>query len=203
MKKILLNDMYEIFLLKSSIEIKMKQKSTKERLVIIAFSLFICAICAFPLVLGIIKNMPFYSIIFSLVIVLIILGLTFGIVFENRRIRVFQFIIDEKGVRHVDVNKTYFLNWDEIACWGFVRNNSVGGIRRRENHVQTCIFFSKISCDNNSLKKQFDRVSNRRYEHASSKNIIALALGQKDDRDIYNLFVEFVSPFCNNILEID
>lgn len=203
MNNLIQTEFYNINFFESSVEIKVKRESR------IALSLYVVLIIFFMLpfvailFFGIRDKMYFYIGMSVVVIVsinaMMIRGLLIQIKKENRYI----FLINQDGVLHKDINNTYQLTWEQIVCYGIIKNNSIGGVRRTSNNTQSCIVFSKELCNDKEWYKKLDRIVYKRYSHASTENTIVLDLRQEDDGKIYNQIKKYIERFCKNVTEIN
>ena len=98
----------------------------------------------------------------------------------KKREKTFILKIDCNGVLHIDANANCFLPWEEISSFGIITETAMSSIAGSRAHPQTCLYFSKILCNEAYLRKLFWRASGKRYRHCSSENIITFCFEEKN-----------------------
>ena len=144
-----------------------------------------------------------YICIFSFAIAGIVALLIRGIYLSLKKEKKYLLVINEEGIFHTDIDKTYELRWNDIVSYGLIKGNSLGGVRRSPNYTQSCIVFSKELYSDEKWAKILDRIVYKRHAHASTENSIILDLGQEDDGTIYNEIKKYIERFCENAKEIE
>lgn len=203
MNNLIQTEFYSINLLDSSVEIKMNKRSKKEWIISVAVLLLILLPFIFLLVLGIMGKLYFFIVMSTAFMLLLMIASLDGIRLELKREEKYNFLINQNGVTHIDVDNTYYMHWKEICCYGISTNNSRSGTRRTPYNTQACIFFSKETISDRQLKKSFDRIENKRYEHASTEHMIVWNMKQEDNQEIYLKLKEYIERFCENAIEIE
>lgn len=203
MNNLIQTKFYNINFFESSVEIKVKRESR------IALSLYVVLIIFFMLpfvailFFGIRDKMYFYVCMSVAVIVSMNVMMIRELLIQIKKEKSYLFLINQDGVLHKDINNTYQLTWEQIVCYGIIKNNSIGGVRRTSNNTQSCIVFSKELYDDKEWYKKLDRIVYKRYSHASTDSIIVLDLRQEDDGEIYNKIKKYIERFCENAIEIE
>ena len=192
---------YGIKFLESSVEIKLKEKSKKDLVSnVVVFSVCLITLL-FLFTIGLLGKQWFLLVLSSLAICLLLYASASGVILEQKRIKEYAFYLNKEGVTHKDVDKTYHLNWDEIVCFGLIKNNEISG-KRYGLYTQSCIVFSKELYSEKQWYKKLDRIESNRYFHASNESTIVLALKQEDDGTIYNQIKVYIEKFSKSTTEI-
>ena len=116
------------------------------------------------------SNMLFYAIAFSLFFLCLTyfvfwLDLFRWIIREKR----FAFKLNKDGIFCSEINKSFFIGWDELESFGFVERNRY---RARGDCFQTCIYFSKNIINEARLRKKCRDLCDLPYMHNSSNGMI-------------------------------
>ena len=82
-----------------------------------------------------------------------------------------MFKLNEDGIFCSEINKSYFIGWDELASFGFVERNSIN-TANRGLLFQTCIYFSKNTIEEARIRKRCRCLQDSPYMHNSSNEMI-------------------------------
>ena len=203
MRELIQTEFYSINLLDSSVEIKVKRESR----VALSLSVILSQVFTLPFVailfFGIRDKRYFYVCLSVAAILSINAMLIRGLLIQIKKEKIYLFLINQDGVFHTDVNKMYQLTWEQIVCYGIIKNNSISGVRRTPYNTQSCIVFSKELYNDKEWYKKLDRIVYKRYSHASTDSTIVLDLRREDDGEIYNQIKKYIEKFCKNATEIN
>ena len=194
---------YRINLLESSVEIKMNKRNKKDWIITIVLLFSMLLPFLGLLLLGIMGKLYFFIVMSTAFILILMIASLDGFRLEQKRVKKYNFSINQNGVTHIDLDNTYHMQWEEIRCYGISTNNFMGGIRRTSYNTQSVIFFSKKTISDNQLKKFFDRIENKRYQHASTEHMVVWNMKQEDNQEVYLELKKYIERFCENAIEID
>ena len=82
-----------------------------------------------------------------------------------------MFKLNKDGVFCSEINKSYFIGWDELESFGFVERNSVSA--GNDFRFQTCIYFSKHTVEEKQMRRRCRDLDDFPYMHNSSDEVIA------------------------------
>lgn len=190
-----------------AVEIKVKEKRKKNVFLNLIVDLVIRVAILIPLSYALVCTIRgkayFYACIFAPLIVALVGSFIRGLLIEIKKRKKYFFSINQEGIIHTDIDKTYKLYWDEIVCFGLFKHNLISGVRKDSFNTQSCIVFSKKEYSRKQWYNKLDRIAYKRYGHASTEDVIVLDLKQEDDDDIsYNRIKEYVVRYCKNATEI-
>ena len=83
----------------------------------------------------------------------------------------FMFKLNKDGVFCSEINKSYFIGWDELESFGFVERNPISSVN--DWRFQTCIYFSKHTVEEKQIRKRCRNLDDLPYMHNSSNEMIA------------------------------
>ena len=179
---------------KEELKFKVKPPSKTDKItMLILFCFFFIPLFAFS-ILSFVKAKYIYVMIFSIGSAITIFLAIFATISEKKKLLHFQFILNDNGITHSDVDATYFLPWEEVVAYGFVNFCALTYSRRRENESQMCVYFAKTLFNEKTLRKRINKMSLQKHEHCSSNELIVLALGEEDRN---NLYYEIISKYIN------
>ena len=171
-----------------SLVVTVKQvKRLKIVLYIFLSALFLIPFSSFCICISVIALMAkqyFYAVIFSFML-LFIDWYTIGCLMYSILIsRKFKFVIDKNGVTHNDINKTYYLSWNEISSYGYVNNNynclqTYGDADSAAKQI--VLYFSTKTHTKKYLRNRFNQLaSNPIHKHCSKKGFISFCFWEND-----------------------
>jgi hypothetical protein len=82
-----------------------------------------------------------------------------------------MFKLNKDGVFCSEINKSYFIGWDELESFGFVERNSINTVNRGL-FFQTCIYFSKNTVEEKQMRRRCSNLDDSLYMHNSSNEMI-------------------------------
>lgn len=176
------------------LKFKLKPPSKTDKITMFISFCFLFIPCFAFSILSFIKAEYIYVMIFLIGSAITIFSAIFATVTEKKKLSHFEFILNNNGITHSDVDATYFLPWKEVMTYGFVNFCALTYSRRGENESQMCVYFAKTLFSEKTLRKKINRMSRQKHEHCSSNELIVLALGEEDRN---NLYYEFISKYIN------
>lgn len=184
----------------NSINIRYKGMHKNELIFNVVFSLIIALpMCILSIILFANKAF-FYAIMFLIAAFIFTLAVPLAIIDDKKQKESLQYIINESGITHKDINSSYQIEWADINSWGFIDNNVISGIRKtKHSPKQICLYFSKNVKDEQFLRKKFDNMGNKSSENSNSNDIIALGFKENEmDKSIFDFITAFVNKKIEN-----
>lgn len=123
-------------------------------------------------ILAISSKELFYAITFSLFFLFLIYYIFWLDIFRwIIRKKRFMFKLNIDGIFCSEINKSYFIGWDELEYFGFVERNPIN-VANRDLFFQTCIYFSNNIIEEKQMRKRCRYLDDLPYMHNSSNEMI-------------------------------
>jgi len=92
---------------------------------------------------------------------------------EFLRKKRFKFIVNSDGIKHIELNATYFLSWSDVKAFGFSYNHP---ITPPTSHVRTktqaCLYFSTKKMTKEKHNSRCAVIDFRPFLHVSKKDML-------------------------------
>ena len=185
------------YIIKSTDEelrVTLKPKSNSQKLSVIILLCFLLIPFLAISILSFVKAMYIYAIMFSIAFAVTMFLAISTTVYDKNKLSRFQFVLNNDGITHSDVDTTYFIPWEEVKTYGFVNFCALTYSRRQPNESQICVYFAKSLFSEQILRKRINKMSIQKHGHCSSNEILVFALREEDKN---NLFYDFISKYIN------
>lgn len=146
-----------------------------------------------------------WGVLFLVIGAALSLGLTIDAIYSQKREKVFSFLIDGEGIKHIDGDGIYILHWDEICCFGYVSLIRAGPTWRScLGRHEKCLYFARTVHDKKYMKRHLQyRETHSLYCHTSSDNIIAFYYDNREFPDKLDAQIRaLIKKYKPNIQEI-
>ena len=196
---------YIIFFREGIIEIKMKPITIQSTVlsvlaILLPFALFLILSC-----IAFLNDGYFYAILFLALSILMVSAVIAGTVQTRKRVAKFSFVLDGQGIKHMDVDTTYHIAWENIVSWGYVYHNVISGIRNTPHSLrQICLYFSRNLHEETFLRKRFDRMGNRRYMHCSTAELVVFGFHEDNiEGSLIQKLNDCICIYCDQSKQAD
>ena len=121
---------------------------------------------------------------------------------HGKKEKCFRYIVDENGITNVQVNGTYHINWNEVACYGFVDNVPNGALRDNEEQRVSCLVVSTEFHEKKKLRKRISRPSVNWYGHINSNDFICVDFLQLEmTKELQNRMLSYFHRYMGEDVE--
>ena len=172
---------YKIDFGQNGFVVSLKNMTKKELCGSVAVTLIVAIFFLVPSIISFSSPTPsyFHAVIFLAAALLCVAVMPYGILLHKRRVRLFGLSVDDGGIRYKDIRTELYIPWERVLQWGFVNRNSISGTRSTPPY-QTCLYFSTNVCEEQYLRRKFDRIDNKTEKHRSNSELVVWGMGEDD-----------------------